>query len=299
MIRGLFRDWSVRLLILWFLWWGAVAAGAERETPQRLISLAPSLTGMVQELGLGERLVGVSMHCPALASGQSVPSVGRMDLPDYETILSLRPDLVLATSLTPVETLDRLQALGVPTERFAHDGLEGILEDLERLGTVLGADEGGHQLVAELRHRRARVAEAVDALESRRPRVLLLYSLDGRFSAGKGTFPGDMIEAAGGSNLAAVAASPWPQLEKEAIVKADPEVLFLSKDGCLPSGESPEAVIEVLRSDGFWRHLTAVKTGRIHFFQGTVLSVPGVDSFLALEQMHAELHGERGTADGY
>src|SRR5438445_2183219 len=192
---------------------------------RRVVTLAPSLSEMVLALGAGDRLVGVTrFDDDPRAAG--LPRVGGYNDPEPETVLGLKPDLVLAETAPenrgPVETLARV---GVPIEAFALGNLAQIEEAMEQIGALLGLPERGRALAQALETRRREVREG--AARGPHPRALLLFGLDPLVVATPSSFVGELLEDAGGVNAAPSDGKPFTRMSVEAAVQAQPDVLVL------------------------------------------------------------------------
>ena len=260
-------------------------------TNLRVISLAPSLTQAIFSLGAVNQLVGRTDYCEYPPCVQELPSVGRLDLPNYEAILNLEPDWVIVSSLTAPAVVERLRSLGLCVDRFTETGLEGIIEVLQALGHRLGRIEAAEKCIDEfkstLKYYRRQIPEA--ALHDL-PRVALIYDLEALYSAGAGTFPDDLIQIAGGYNIASEAAASWPQLNLEALLHANPEVIFVTFDGSEMQGMHLRRRILSLQKDPIWSQINAIRSGRIHLIFEDYLSVPGIRSLEALQTLSAAIN---------
>ena len=113
-------------------------------SPKRIISLAPNLTEILFTLGLDREIVGVSIHCNFPEAAKHKPRVGSYISLDFEKILSLRPDLILATGAgNTLEMVERLEKLGFPTYVIFPKNFDGILTSIRHIGQILGRGEGG------------------------------------------------------------------------------------------------------------------------------------------------------------
>ncbi len=260
-------------------------------TNLRVVSLAPSLTQAMFSLGAENQLVGRTDHCEHPPCIQELPSVGRLDLPSYEAILSLEPDWVIVSSLTPPAVVERMHSLGLSADRFTKSGLEGIIEVLQVLGHRLGRMDIAKECIDEfkstLKHYKSQIP---DTPLHNLPRVVLIYDLEALYSAGAGTFPDDLIQIAGGYNIASEAASSWPQLNLEALLHANPEVIFVTFNGSDMEGEQLRRRISSLQKDPIWSQINAIRTGRIHLIYEDYLSVPSIRSLEALQTLSAAIN---------
>ncbi len=251
--------------------------------PQRIVSLAPSITEILYALNLGDRVAGVTEFCNYPPEATEKPKVGGFSDVNMEKLLEAQPDLVLAASIHIPQVVPELEKLGLPVLVVdAHD-FPGVLESIRLVGKATGAEEASEALTAQMQERADKVAQAVAG----RPRPRVYWELDPTlWTVGPGSFVQDLIERAGGENIAANAEAAWVQLSAEAIIAADPEVIFLADH---PWGESAETV----RARPGWEKISAVVNGRIVELtqeQTDIVSRPGPRVVDALELIARALH---------
>lgn len=250
-------------------------------TVERLVSLAPSITEVVFALGAEGQLVGRSNYCDFPVGATAVESVGRIDMPNLERIVSLEPDLVVMTDLTPLDTMTRLEDLGLRVLRLRADRLEDISETFMRLGALLNLEAEAKERTDALKGRLADLTAKGAGFRGERPRACLLYGVEPPyFSAGEGTFPSALLARAGFKNIADEAPLAWPQLNLEWLIQQDPEVIFLATGG---DGVSVAAEWARWRSSKVWNQVSAVRAGRVYGIGDDALSVPGLRALKALQ----------------
>jgi iron complex transport system substrate-binding protein len=192
---------------------------------QRIVSLAPSLSELVLALGAGERLVGVTRFDDDPRTAK-LPRVGGYNDPEPETVLQLKPDLVLAqpapSNRGPVEALARL---GVPIDVLPLSTVADVEAALEQVAARLGQAERGRALVSELEARRKEVRARTAGLP--KVRALLVFGLEPLVVAGPASFAGELLADAGGAELLSDRAHPFIRLSAEAAVAAQPELVVL------------------------------------------------------------------------
>ena len=262
-----------------------------KEKPNQIISLAPSLTQTVFAIGVENRLVGRTRFCLWPPEAVAIKSIGGPAVPEIESMMALKPDLILATTLTPIEVVRQIEALDVPIAIFKQEGVEGTFSDMQVIGRLTGTAVQADTAIQKLEKRRRDLAEKVDAI-SMRPRTLLLYGIDGLYSAKVGTFPSDMIELAGGDNVVKTTASDWPRLSMENIIEWNPEVILVT---LRISGEENKLVDKVIagwKEDTRWMTVSAVMNHRIYFLDDTLMSVPGPLMIKTSEKIAKALHPE-------
>jgi iron complex transport system substrate-binding protein len=253
--------------------------------PKRIVSLAPNLTECLFALGLDEEVVGVTQYSNYPPEAASRPKVGSYVQINLEQVVSLKPDLVLATrDGNPREQVDRLVAMGICLYATDPRTLEGLFRTLETLGKILHREERAEGIVQGLKARLARVDDLV--AHRSRPRVLLQVGINPLVSVGRGTLQDHLIELAGGENVAAEAPVPYPVLSMERILEARPEVILVSS-----MVEKTDASAEI-RKWSRWREIPAVAQGRLHVIDGDLIDRPSPRILEGLEEMLSRIHPE-------
>ncbi len=262
-----------------------------REPPRRVISLAPSVTEIFLAMGLRDRLAAVTDYCEWPEGGGAPPRAGRLDAPNRERIIQIWPALVAGTVLTPKHVYRQLEAAGLTVAAFDHGSLDEVLRDIRALGELMDEESRARHLIQKIEIKRRAILGALEKIKEKPPaRAVLLYDLDGLFSAGKHSWPGDMIELCHAVNLAASAPSSWPRLSLEKLAADNPEVIIAA----VPEDTSA-AVLEKARAlsrHPVWKHVTAVKNGRVELLDARLFNIPGPRMIEALEALARALHPE-------
>ena len=252
------------------------------DKPQRLVSLAPSITEMVYALGLGGRLVGDTDYCDYPPEAENKPHVGAVANPSLERIVALNPDLVLGTAEgNRRETADQLERLGIPLYGLRADTVEETFQSIDDLGAVLGCQAAARQLVERLRTRVQSVEQKVRGRP--RPKVLFVVWTHPLITAGHKTFIADLIRRAGGVSITDDIQTDWPRLSLEEVLRRDPDILLFPK----AEGFTPR-LDEFSRLPG-WKDLRAVKERRLYFVPEAIMR-PCPRLVDALEEVAAILH---------
>jgi len=199
--------------------------------PKRVISLAPSLTEIVFDLGAGHTVVGRTERCNEPPEALKIQNVGAYLCPDLERIIALRPDLVLSPeSGMRMEVVDRLTELGIPTFVDNSKTLDDIVHLLYRLGTILGRESDAKTVAQQFQRRRKAVMERVDHVN--KPLILFAVGMRPLVLAGGGSFIGSLIREAGGVNVAEEAAVLYPRFSMEEVAKRDPDIIIVLNKEC-------------------------------------------------------------------
>ena len=191
-------------------------------SPQRIVSLLPSLTESVWALGGGRRLVGVDRYSnwpPELAA---LPRLGGLDDAQIETIAALKPDVVLAS--TSARSIDRLEALGFKVLRLKSETHADVRRTLVLLATLLGTPAEGDRVWQRIQRDIAAAAERVPP--ARRGQRVYFEIGGGPYAAGRSSFIGETLTLLGMDNIVPADLGPFPKLNPEFVVRAQPQVVM-------------------------------------------------------------------------
>jgi iron complex transport system substrate-binding protein len=196
----------------------------------RIVSLSPHLTELLYAAGAGARVVGAVDFSDYPSAAAALPRVGGDAGIDLEALLALRPDLVVAwPNAGSLRAINRLAGLGVPVFRSEPRELEHIASTLERLGVLAGTQSQAGQTAASFRRR----AAELERRYSGRPKVRVYYQVWDRPLL---TVNGDhviskVMRLCGGENVFAALPLIAPEIDREAVLRADPEVIVTSGSG--------------------------------------------------------------------
>jgi iron complex transport system substrate-binding protein len=197
------------------------------EDPQRVVSFAPSITECLYVLGVQDTLVGATQYSNYPPEARRLPRVGSYISLDLERIVGLNPDLCLATKDgNPIQVIERLEELGLPVFAVDPRDLSQVMATIRSLGRIMGADKQAESAVEAMQRRVEQVRDTVSGV-THRPRVFYQIGTSPIVSAGTRTFIHELIQLAGGVNLAA-GDTPYPRYSREDILSMQPEVIIIS-----------------------------------------------------------------------
>ena len=231
-------------------------------TPQRIVSLLPSLTETVCALGACERLVGVDRYSNWPASVVPLQGVGGGLDPNIEAIVALRPDVVLMATSSRAQA--RLESLGVTVVALEPKTHADVQRVLGKVGQVLGVQDA--QRVWRVIDAGVQAAAQSVSASARGARVYFEVN-SGPYAAGQASFIGETLTRLGAGNIVATSLGPFPKINPEFVVRADPDLIMVgsrSADG--------------LATRPGWSQLRALREGRLCRFdaaQSDVLIRPG------------------------
>ncbi len=251
--------------------------------PKRIISLAPNITEILFALGMDEAIVGVTLNCNYPEKAKEKVPVGSYIHLDFERILSLKPDLVIATGAGNTrDMVNRLERLGIPTYVIFPKKFDDVLQSILHLGQVVHREEKASSIIQEMKERKQKVIEKTKSLP--RPRVFLQIGESPMVTVGKGSFADDLIRLAGGENIAGEERQMYPRFGREEVLRRSPEVIIISTMN--PKGDYDRIISEWNR----WKTIPAVKQGRIHLIHSDLIDRPSPRMIDGLEEMARLIH---------
>lgn len=253
--------------------------------PERIVSLSPAITEMVLALGGGDALVGVTRYCTVPDRDPPIARIGGLLDPDYEQMVALRPDLVLAPNLASPQLLERLTSLGLTVVVLSPEGLDNLPKDFRLTGQATGREEKGEALATRFEKLEALARARLNDLPPEgRPAAIMIYGPD-LLAPGPAAFAGQLLTEAGARNVVPAGGTAWQELSPEALLKLNPEVIFLVQDTTTESW--PPAQQPALRA------LTAVQNGRVVDLPEYLFERPGPLLGEALWTLAHDLHPDR------
>jgi iron complex transport system substrate-binding protein len=232
------------------------------QPPRRIVSVLPSLTEVVCELGACDRLVGVDNYSNWPPSVQKLPRLGGLEDPNIELIVALKPDLVLLAYSS--RALARLESLGIKAMVLEPK----TLADMRRVWAQVGKAMGTSDAQQRWERLQANLDAAARSLPAPLRGTTVYFEVNsGPYAASEVSFIGELLARVGAANVVPGELGPFPKLNPEFVVRADPQVIMISDRNS-----------QALKDRPGWDRIRAVRTGRVCMFapeQGDVLVRPG------------------------
>ena len=231
-------------------------------TPQRIVSVLPSLTEMVCELGQCQRLVGVDRYSNYPESVRALPRVGGGLDPNVESIVALKPDLVLLATSSPAA--GRLQALGIKVVALEPKSYADVRRVLAQVGLLLEVSDA-QRLWRDID---AGVGAAAASLPASARNMRVYFEVNSApYAASEGSFIGETLTRLGVKNIVPAALGPFPKINPEFVVRADPDLIMVG-----------DATFAGMAQRPGWAGMRAIKANRVCVFspeQSDVMVRPG------------------------
>lgn len=255
--------------------------------PQRIVSLAPSLTETLFALELDSAVVGVTDYCDYPPEARLRPRIGGIRNPVTEAIVKLRPDLVLMSGSGNLQSdFARLTELGLTVFVSHPRDLQGIYKSIADIAALTGRTARADSLIAGLKAEEERLRDRAAKQPTRS--VLFLVSVHPAISVGPGTFIDEMIRLCNGRNIASSARTAYPLMSREEILAADPDRIVVTSD----VADDPEHVAAAFSE---WRGLGAIVDTAITLVDANTLTRPGPRIIEGLQELYRAIHNPRAA----
>lgn len=299
------RLWPLLLLVIIS---GALAARAlwihqanidtDTHTPERIISLSPSITETLYALGADDKLVAVTDYCDYPPQAKTLPSVGGYVNTNPERLLQYQPDLVILLK-NQQQLRGQLMRLGINTLVVDNSRLAGIQEGIVQIGNIVEATEKAKDLVGQIHQVITAVQSRVEGLPKVPTMIAIAHyveseQLDNVYIAGQNDFYNDLLELAGGQNVYQHPQIRIPAVTQEGILSLNPQVVI----DVFPEPTDHQLDMQLVRQQ--WANLSAlqaVKDDRVYIIEEDYASVPGPRIFELLIDFARLLHPHLDWSD--
>ena len=223
------------------------------QTPQRIVSMLPSLTESVCAMNQCQRLIGVDRYSNYPDSLKTLPKLGGGMDPNIEAIVALKPDVVLVSGKSRAS--ERLEALGIKVVALETKTHADVRRVLSVLGVLLAVPEAqGAERVWRIID--SSVSAAAQSLPAKAKTARVYFEVSrGPYAAGEASFIGETLTRLGVKNVVPAKLGPFPRLNPEFVVRANPDVIMIGN----------RSMVNAVAYPG-WNSIKAVKTNRVCVF---------------------------------
>jgi iron complex transport system substrate-binding protein len=256
-----------------------------KNIPQRIVSLAPGITETLYAMNLDHKIVGVTSYCNWPVAAKQKQRIGGFINPSIETIISLQPDLIIATADgNRKDTIEQLERVGLVVYVTNPVSTKGILNSILRIGEITSEEKAAKTLTTRLQKRLNNISKQIQG--KIKPHVFFQIGLDPVITVGNGTLINEAIELAGGVNIAGKNAARYPRYSAESLMAGAPDIILFA-----PMANDKEfAAVKK-----FWQKYTeipAVQENRIYPIETDLISRASPRIIDAIEKMAVIFHPE-------
>jgi iron complex transport system substrate-binding protein len=262
--------WWLLLIILCLAGVGFVIFGTQQaqnpgpspppNNPDRVVSLAPSLTEILFALGLDDKIVGVTLNSDYPPAAEKKTKVGTFWQPDTEAVIAAKPDLVVTLQIEQQKRVaDSLNRLGYRVLTLKIEKIEELFAAIQKIGTATGCKQRADELIEN-------ISSQLQYLKTKysspsKPKVLWVIQTEPLRVAGRNTFINELIELLGGENAIGPTIQRYPPIGTEELLACNVEVIIQSAMGKIDIVRQQQQA-EVFWSK--WASLPAVKDNKIY-----------------------------------
>lgn len=252
---------------------------------KRIVSLAPNITEILFGLGLNEEIAGVTDFCNYPEAALNKPKIGGFVDPSIEKIVSLKPDLIIATrDGNRPETIRTLEDLGFSVYVTDPKGFDGVIKTIKNIGEVLGRSDASGRMISNMMIKKEHIVTLTRSLP--KPSVFFQVGEAPMITVGRETLANDLIRLAGGRSISENERMNYPIYSIETVISKAPEIIIRS------SMESKKNYSNLIRMWQNWKSIPAVKRKAIYVVDSNLVDRPSPRIIEGLEAIVRMIHPE-------
>lgn len=251
--------------------------------PWKIVSLAPSHTEILFELGLGNRIVGVDTYSDYPEKAKNIEKVGDAQSINVEKIIELNPDLVIQYGVGDENVNKKIRDAGITLLSYEPESVDEVIALMEELGNITGNIKLAKEEIIVMESKKQYILETVKDAE--KTKVFYEVWNEPLMTAGSGTFLDQLIALAGGENIAKDAKEGYPIYDLEMLIEKNPQVYLSAKD-------NEEETVESIKNRDGYEVIDAVKNDRVYLLDPNIISRPGPRIVDGLELIAKSIHPE-------
>ncbi|MCM1987051.1 ABC transporter substrate-binding protein [Methanococcoides seepicolus] len=255
--------------------------------PERILSTMPSNTEILFAVGVGEYVVGGTIHDEYPPEAVEIPKVGGYTNLDFEAIVNLEPDVVFASEANGEDAINMLKDLGFTVIIIEPNTIDDIMNNIELIGEVTGNKETALSVTEDMRAQMDAITSKTEDIPAEdRPRVLYLIWHDPMYSAGLNSYPDDLITMSGGNNIQK--AEGWPVINLENVIASNPQIII-----CSGMGGGSYVIMESIKNNDALAQTDAIKNNKVYpIDQPGIIEIPGPRIVEGLKELHGYIEPE-------
>jgi len=245
----------------------------------RVVSMAPNLTEILFALGLGERIVGVTLDSDYPPAAAEKPKVGTFWQPNIEAVIAAKPDLVITLGFEQQRNLaERLKRIGYNSLILNIEKVSELFQSIQIIGVATGKQSEANDLVCDLTGKLSKLSALVKT--NNKIKVLWVVQREPLRVVGRDTFINEMIELAGGENAIGPTFYKYPPIGAEQVISCNPDVII---EPAMNKEDLAEQQANALQYWSKFKNIPSVKNKRIYVIEGDIVSRLGPRLYEGIE----------------
>ena len=254
------------------------------KVPETIVSMMPSNTEILFALGVGEKVVGATEYCTYPEQALKIERIGSTQEFNGERIIELKPDVVVAYSNAPEETIKLLEGAGLKVVVLnSSKSIADVYENIALLGQVVDKKDVADKLTTDIQAQLDTVKEKVASVPKPKNVYFEIAPAPTIYTSGSGTFQQELLQVANVKNIFDDQQS-WVKISEEQVITRNPEVILSSVD-------NPDSATELMARPG-WDKIAAVQNKAVFKVDKDTTSRPGPRIGEAAEQIAKTVYPE-------
>ncbi|TVX91968.1 ABC transporter substrate-binding protein [Paenibacillus agilis] len=255
------------------------------KAPERIVSVSPADTEMLFAIGLDKEIVGVSDHDDYPAAAATKPKMGGLE-PNVEAIIAAKPDVVFTGIAMKDEAVNKFRDMGIRTFKLDPKSYDGVINSVETYGLITDRQADAKKVTDHMK----KVREDVQASVKDAPKKNVYMEFSPGWTVGSGEYMHELLEIAGGVNVAADQTG-WFQINEEMIIKKNPDVILYAKG--MQDFETNKPLETIIRERKGWSEMNALKNNQLIGIEDDTISRPGPRLADALLSIAKAIHPDQ------
>lgn len=252
---------------------------------QRIISLAPNITEILFALKIDKKIVAITNFCNYPPQTRNKEKIGGYVNPNLEKIVSLKPDVVFAAFGTPAIFLNNLKKLKIKVFATNPQTIQQTFVLIKNIGVITNTSSQAKKIITSMQNKLSAIKNKIKKSKQAKQKVLIIIWDNPLTTAGKNTLINDLIENAGGINIAHNFSLPYPTLNIEQVIKLNPDIIFLAG-----MGKDWKEKLSVIYKSKSWQVVKAVKNKKCFFLNPDIVFRAGPRLIFGLKQIAVNLY---------
>lgn len=252
-----------------------------KKKPERIVSLAPSHTEILFSLGLGDKIVGVTSFCDYPEEAKEKDKIGDYEGINIEKVIELEPDLVVQYGKGDEGINNKIKEAGIPIVSFEPESIDEVIDTINKIGKITGKEEEAKNITEDMKSKKDAIVDKVKDADT----VKVFYEVwhDPLTAAGPGSFMDELINLAGGENIAKDAEGEYPNFDQEQLIERNPDIYLAAKD-------TEDKTVESIKTRPGYEAINAIRNDKVYLLEPNIVSRPGPRIVEALELVAKTLH---------
>ncbi|MGM9923835.1 MAG: ABC transporter substrate-binding protein [Bacillus sp. (in: firmicutes)] len=238
------------------------------QVPEKIVSLQPSNTEILFELGVGDKIIGATEYDNYPKEAKKIERVSDSVVINTEAIIAMKPDAVIAYTIGDENALKPIKEAGIPVFVIkSATSIDDIYGDINQLAKVMGVEEKGKEIVNDIKEQINAVQEKTADIKKPAKVYYEISPSPDIFTTGSQTFQQEILEMAGVENIFAEQTG-WVKISEEEVLKRNPQVI-------LTTVNYVEDPIGEIKSRANWKSVEAIANNQVHQLDNDIMSRPG------------------------